>query len=280
MLPIVPKGRKAMAYVVIKCGGSILPQLPKTFYENIVTIKKAYHVQPVIVHGGGPMVSSLLEKLNIATSFVDGMRVTTEDVLDVVEMVLSGSINKQIVRNIHVSGGDAVGLSGVDGRLLEAQPLQDQQRLGFVGEIKTVNTKMLTEITAQQQIPVISPIAAGQSGQRWNINADLAAGAVAKALHAPLYMVTNVAGVLQNDSVISRLDAQDVEMMIESGQIHGGMIPKVRAAISCLQQGIKRVVIFNGLEQDSLIKLTVGKQVGTSFTLQREPANLQQGGIR
>lgn len=269
-----------MAYVVIKCGGSILPQLPKTFYENIVTIKKAYHVQPVIVHGGGPMVSSLLEKLNIATSFVDGMRVTTEDVLDVVEMVLSGSINKQIVRNIHVSGGDAVGLSGVDGRLLEAQPLQDQQRLGFVGEIKTVNTKMLTEITAQQQIPVISPIAVGQSGQRWNINADLAAGAVAKALHAPLYMVTNVAGVLQNDSVISRLDAQDVEMMIESGQIHGGMIPKVRAAISCLQQGIKRVVIFNGLEQDSLIKLTVGKQVGTSFTLQREPANLQQGGIR
>ncbi|MEN1970160.1 acetylglutamate kinase [Lentibacillus sp. N15] len=270
-----------MAYLVVKCGGSVLEQLPKAFYENIVTLAKDYHVDPVIVHGGGPMVSSLLADLDITTSFVDGMRVTTEPVLDVVEMVLSGSTNKHIVRNIQVSEGNAIGLSGVDGGLLEARRLSGTQHLGFVGEVTSVNTKLLKGMLAQGQIPVISPIAADRNGQRWNINADLAAAAIAKALNAPLYLITNVSGVLHNGDVIHQLNAEDVQSMIESGDIYGGMIPKVQAAMQCLQQGIERVVILNGLTKDSLLYLADGKKIGTSITLhdKQAMANEQKGGI-
>lgn len=257
-----------MSYLVIKCGGSMLNELPPTFYKNIVTLADAYKLQPLIVHGGGPMISSLLTNLNIETSFVDGMRVTTEEVLDVVEMVLCGSANKQIVRNIQASGGDAIGLSGIDGQLLEACPLDEGQQLGYVGTIQSVQTGLLHNLLEQGRIPVISPMAADRSGQRWNINADITAAAIAEALGSPLYLITNVSGVLKNGNIVPRLHIDEVNGMVKSGEIYGGMIPKVQAALDCLQKGINRVAILNGLEPDSLIDMANGKEAGTSFVLQ------------
>lgn len=256
-----------MRKIVIKCGGSILEQLPETFFENIVTLVNDYHVEPVIVHGGGPMVTSLLEKLGVETSFVDGLRVTTSEVLDVAEMVLTGAANKQLVGKIHINGGSAIGLSGVDGKLLVACPLNGEQKLGFVGEVESVNSNLLKTILDHGQIPVISPIGADNDGQRWNINGDLAAAAIAEALSADLYMITNVSGVLKQGEVIPHLNASEVTSMIEDGEIYGGMIPKVQAAIDCLQQGIEHVTILNGLEKDALIHLAKGEKKGTSFAL-------------
>lgn len=259
-----------MSYLVIKCGGSMLDKLPQSFYKNIVTLADTYMLKPVIVHGGGPMISSLLTDLNIQTSFVDGMRVTTEEVLDVVEMVLSGSANKHIVRNIQANGGDAVGLSGVDGKLLEAEALHENSQLGYVGSIQSVQTGILTTLLDQGKIPVISPIAADSEGQRWNINADLTAAAVAGALDASLYMITDVSGVLKNDHVIPHIHPETVKKMVETGEIDGGMIPKVQAALGCLKRGIEQVVIVNGLEPGNLLKLADGEPVGTSFRINKQ----------
>ncbi|WP_106497213.1 acetylglutamate kinase [Lentibacillus sp. Marseille-P4043] len=258
-----------MSYLVIKCGGSVLEQLPAAFYKNIASIARDYLYQPIIVHGGGPMVSSLLTELNMETKFVDGMRVTTEEVLDVVEMALSGSVNKKIVRHIIANGGSAVGLSGVDGMLLEAKVLVHQQGLGFVGEVIAVNTMELESISSQGKIPVISPVAIDKQGQRWNVNADLAAAAVAKALQAPLYMMTNVPGVLKQGNLRTKLTTSEAEAMITSSHIHGGMIPKVQAALDSLQQGVNEVVILNGLEINSLPRLLQGEEIGTSFSLDK-----------
>ncbi|MGY0694582.1 acetylglutamate kinase [Virgibacillus sp. FSP13] len=258
-----------MSYLVIKCGGSILEQLPASFYKNIASIAHDYPFEPIIVHGGGPMVSSLLTELDIETKFVEGMRVTTEEVLDVVEMVLSGSVNKKIVRNIIANGGSAVGLSGVDGMLLEAQRFTQQQDLGFVGEVIAVDTTELESISSQGKIPVISPVAIDKQGQRWNVNADLAAAAVAKALQAPLYMMTNVPGVLMQGNLRTRLTTSEAEAMIASGHIHGGMIPKVEAALDSLQQGVNEVVILSGIEANSLPRLLQGEEIGTSFSLDK-----------
>lgn len=271
-----------MAYQIIKCGGSVLDQLPESFYQEVITLIEDYQAQPVIVHGGGPMVSSLLTDLNIETKFVNGMRITTEEVLDVVEMVLSGTINKKLVRAIVENGGEAFGLSGVDGKLLLARAIQSKQQLGYVGEVVSVNTTPLKMVLEQGKIPVISPVAIDETGQRWNINADLAAAAVAKALKAPLYMVTNVPGVLKDGSVISELTANEAEKMIAAGQIYGGMIPKVQAAIDCLREGVQKVAIINGQEEKSLIKQVTGKNAGTLFALDKAvktPANLSAGRV-
>ncbi|WP_164669428.1 acetylglutamate kinase [Virgibacillus doumboii] len=262
-----------MSYLVIKCGGSVLQRLPDSFYHNIVTLTKNDHIQPVIVHGGGPMVSTLLANLNVKTTFVNGMRVTTDEVLDVVEMTLSGSVNKLLVRKILAQGGNAVGLSGVDGRMLEAKQLEQNPEIGYVGKVTNVNPAMLKTVINQQKIPVISPIAIDHTGQRLNINADLAAAAVAKALEAPLYMITNVPGVLKNTDVISELSVQEAKTMMDSGEINGGMIPKVQAAIDSLRKGVQKVAIINGLEEESLLKLITDGNTGTTFTLDEKKIN-------
>lgn len=254
-----------MSYLVIKCGGSVLEQLPAAFYKNIISIADDYQLKPVIVHGGGPVISTLLSELNIKTTFIDGMRVTTEEILDVTEMALSGLINKKIVRNLLINGGSALGLSGVDGMLLEAEALQTEQELGFVGKVSAVDINRLNNVLDQGTIPVLSPVAIDKQGQRWNINADLAAAAVATALQAPLYMITNVPGILHQGKPIKKLNGSEAEMMIGNGSIYGGMIPKVHAALDSLQQGVKEVVILNGLEENSLIHLIAGNQVGTKM---------------
>lgn len=254
-----------MDYLVIKFGGSVIQEVHTNFFKNIVSLMEEYAIQPIVVHGGGPTISSLLQTLEVETKFIDGMRVTDNQVLDVAEMVLSGLVNKEIVRKLITSGGNAIGLSGADGAFLQAEPLNIKQDLGYVGKITSVNTSLLNIFLDQKMIPVISPIAVDLSGQRWNINADLAAASIAKELQAPLCLITNVSGVMKNGSVLPYLTDIEIERLIEDGTITGGMIPKVRAAIECLREGINEVVILNGADENVLIDYINGKKVGTSI---------------
>ncbi|MED4934868.1 acetylglutamate kinase [Heyndrickxia coagulans] len=254
-----------MAYVVIKCGGSILHQLPDAFFENLVQIKARFGLDPVIVHGGGPAISTMLEKMQIKSQFKNGMRVTNEPVLNVVEMVLSGSINKWITRRLSQAGAKAVGISGTDSGLLTARKIETPN-LGYVGEIESVNEQVLHALLRQQFIPVISPVAADKNGQRLNVNADLAAAAVARKMNARVWMVTDVPGVMMEGKVLHYLTPGQVDGLIQKQVITGGMIPKVRAAVECIRSGVKEVVIVDGTEEDSLLFLAGGGKTGTKFT--------------
>lgn len=258
------RGRK-MGYLVIKCGGSILEQLPISFFENIVSLMKDQHLKPIIVHGGGPNITQLLTQLEIHTTFHEGLRVTSNEVLDIVEMVLSGSVNKSIVRQIIAAGGMALGLSGVDGMLLVGKPISSTSELGYVGKIESVNPRFVKLLAEEGAIPVISPIAIDGDGQRWNINGDIAAAAIAKALCAPLYMVSDVPGILKNGQVLSQVSISEVEELLKDETISGGMIPKAQAALECLRSGVEEVVIINGLDENGLINLINGMPIGTKI---------------
>lgn len=263
-----------MKYLVIKCGGSVLENLPRSFYEDVKSLHQSGEWTPIIVHGGGPLITSLLKRFNIGTKFVNGLRVTNLQVLDIVEMVLSGSVNKQVVRNIIEVGGSAIGISGVDGMLLEAKPSADSNLLGFVGEIVEVNHKLIESIINQGYIPVISPIGIDASGQRYNINGDVAASAIAKALEANLCFISDIPGILieKNGEKIklNKVSKALVEELIRNQTIYGGMIPKVTAAIDGLVHNIPEVGIINGFEKNSLIDYANGKKVGTKIVLEEE----------
>src|SRR5690554_1138277 len=179
-----------MSYIVIKCGGSVLEKLPVSFYRSLVKLQREGKYQPVIVHGGGPFISTLLTKLGIEPVFVNGLRVTTEEVLQVVEMVLSGSVNKKIVKHIQEVGGEAYGISGVDGKLMEAKPISNKEELGLVGEVVHVKKEVIEQIVSLGQIPVISPVSVTRGGQKLNINGDIAASAVAKTLQGQLIFIS------------------------------------------------------------------------------------------
>ncbi|MET3696217.1 N-acetylglutamate kinase [Bacillus oleivorans] len=260
-----------MKYLVIKCGGSVLDHLPKNFYQNIVQLQKNKEWQPIIVHGGGPTISTLLNRLEIETKFVDGLRVTTEDVLNIVEMVLSGSVNKQIVRNFQKSGGAAFGMSGVDGALLLVKPAQNSEQLGFVGEVTSVHTALIKQIANQGLIPVISPLGIDEQGQHYNINGDMAASAIAKAMQAELCMISDIPGIYTEQEgkkyLLKQVTNLEVEELIKNGIIYGGMVPKVRAAIDGLTANVPEVVIINGNEPDSLLAYTEGREIGTKIIL-------------
>lgn len=266
-----------MKYIVIKCGGSVLENLPRSFYEDVVKMGNAREWVPVIVHGGGPLINQLLKSLNIETTFVNGLRVTNHEVLDIVEMVLSGSVNKQIVRNIVEVGGNAIGVSGVDGSLLKARPSADFTTLGFVGEVVEVNTRIIEGIIKQGFIPVISPIGIDASGQRYNINGDIAASAIAKALGANLCFISDIPGILVEKngtkSILNKISKATIEEMIINRTIFGGMIPKVKAAIDGLVHKIPEVGIINGFAKNSLLDYTNGKKVGTKIVLEEEIRN-------
>ena len=265
-----------MKYLVIKCGGSVLENLPRSFYEDIVKMHSSSEWTPIIVHGGGPLITSLLKSLNVETKFVNGLRVTDHQVLDVVEMVLSGSVNKQVVRNLAEVGGNAVGISGVDGGLLKAAPTADAKTLGFVGEVVEVNHSIIKGIINQGFIPVISPVGIDAGGQRYNINGDIAASAIAKALEANLCFISDIPGILvDNNGVKTKLDKVSktiIEQMIQEQTIYGGMIPKVKAAIDGLVHNIPEVGIINGFEKNSLLDYSNGKCVGTKIVLEEEIA--------
>lgn len=253
---------------VIKCGGSTLAALPEGFFNDMRNLQQAGTI-PVIVHGGGPAISETLAKLGIETEFVQGLRKTNEAVLDVVEMVLAGQINKEIVRKIQRSGAKAVGLSGVDGHLIHAQPVANAAEVGLVGEVTAINAALIEGIIAMGYIPVIAPIGLGEDGsQRYNINADTAAGAVASFLGVErMIVVTDVPGILKTidgeKRVLPTVTIQEIETMITTGEIYGGMIPKVRAAMQCIQGRVSEVVIVDGVEPEVLSRVLQGSRIGT-----------------
>ena len=248
------------ARVVVKFGGHAMgdAEAMRRFARDIVLMKQC-NVHPVVVHGGGPQIAAMLEKLAIRSDFVDGLRVTDAATVEVVEMVLSGRINKGIVQALNAEGGKAVGLSGKDADLIVCEKAMKTVRdpdshieraldLGFVGDPKEVNPGVLETFIASDLIPVIAPVGAGRNGETFNINGDTAAGAVAGALKAErLLLLTDVAGVKNADGeVVTDMTAADIETMIGSGEISGGMIPKVRTALEALAQGVDGVVLLDG----------------------------------
>jgi len=253
--------------IVMKCGGSTLEELPDSFYSDLAKLQTE-GVQPVIVHGGGPAISDNLNKLGIETHFVNGLRYTSEEVLDVVEMVLAGSINKKVVRRIAQSGGKALGMSGVDGGLIIAKPVQAAAEVGLVGDVTDVNAELIEGVLKLGYMPVIAPVGVGTDGSRYNINADTAAGAVASVLGVhQMIVVTDVPGILKNTGgekrVLETVTVQQIEDMILTGEIYGGMIPKVRAAIACIQGKVDEVIIVDGSEPGILGRVLSGEKIGT-----------------
>lgn len=245
---------------VIKYGGHVMgdPVLSRQFAEDIVLLKQV-GINPIVVHGGGPQIGKMLDRLKIQSSFIDGLRVTDAATVEIVEMVLCGSINKQIVAEINSAGGIAVGLSGKDGGLIEARKLRRSVRdpdsniekildLGFVGEPTRINPTLLQEFSESHIIPVIAPIGIGANGETYNINADTAAGAIAAAIGATKLMIlTDVSGVLNEaKELISELSFSEVRKLIKDKVITGGMIPKVETCLHALDNDCEAAHILDG----------------------------------
>ncbi|MDE0799739.1 MAG: acetylglutamate kinase [Rhodospirillaceae bacterium] len=246
--------------VVIKYGGHAMgdKSLAANFARDIVLLKQV-GMNPVIVHGGGPQIGEMLSRLKIQSAFIDGLRVTDAATVDVVEMVLCGSINKQIVTAINGAGGFAIGLSGKDGNLIKARKLRRSKKdpgsniekildLGFVGEPEDVNPHILKTLEESDIIPVIAPIGVGSSGETYNINADTSAGAIASALGAArLLMLTDVPGVLSDTKqLMPEITVERAKTLIQTGTISGGMIPKVETCLNAVEKGVDAAVILDG----------------------------------
>ncbi len=245
---------------VIKYGGNAMGDAASSrdFARDVVLLKQV-GINPVVVHGGGPQISSMLDRLKIRSSYVDGLRVTDEETVGIVEMVLSGSINKQVVTAINAEGGCGIGLSGKDGGLIKARKLRRTQRdpgsniekildLGFVGEPVTITTGVIEPLLESNMIPVIAPIGVGANGETYNINADTVAGAVAAALDAErLLLLTDVPGVLDQESeLIDEMSIGDARALIETEVATGGMIPKIETCIHAVEGGVEAAVILDG----------------------------------
>ena len=245
---------------VIKYGGHAMGDdgLASTFARDVVLLKQV-GINPVVVHGGGPQIGAMLDRLKIKSSFLDGLRVTDRETVEIVEMVLSGSINKQVVTAINAAGGNAVGVSGKDARLIEAAKLRRLRQdpdsniekvldLGFVGEPKRVNPDLLRSFERSHLIPVVAPIGVGDDGETYNINADTAAGAIAQAMQAQkLIMLTDVAGILDKaGQLISRTEPDKVQRLLADGTVSGGMIPKLECCLAALDQGVGATHILDG----------------------------------
>ncbi len=268
--------------IVVKFGGSAMgdPALAKSFAEDI-TLLTVSGINAVVVHGGGPQIGQMLARLNIKSEFRDGLRVTDKATVEVVEMVLAGSINKDIVSTINAAGGRAVGLCGKDGRMVLAEPLKRTTidpdsniekivDLGFVGEPVEVRRDVLDVLVHQEIIPVIAPVASGADGETYNINADTFAGAIAGALGATrLLFLTDVDGVLdENGNLIKELSVADARRMMATGVISGGMVPKVQTCIDALERGVEGVVILNGKTTHAVL-LEIFTDVGAGTLIKR-----------
>jgi len=269
--------------IVIKYGGNAMVEkhLREGFARDI-TLMKFVGLNPVVVHGGGPQIGSVLEKMGMDSEFVDGMRVTDEPTMDVVEMVLVGKVNKEIVGQISQQGGRAVGLSGKDGRLLLSKKLhlvrpQAEDKppeiidMGMVGEVIAVNPAIIQTLEDGGFIPVIAPVGVGESGETYNINADWVASKVAMALNATkMILLTDVDGVVdKHGSLISSTDIEGVEAMLGEGTISGGMIPKIQCTIEALQHGVERVHVIDGRKRHAvLLELFTDKGIGTEIRRQ------------
>ncbi|MEQ8700539.1 MAG: acetylglutamate kinase [Bauldia litoralis] len=263
---------------VIKYGGHAMgdERLAQDFANDIVLLKHA-GIVPIVVHGGGPQIGKMLERLRIESNFVDGLRVTDAETVDIVEMVLSGKINKSIVHAISTAGGKAVGLSGKDGGLLTARKLTRTKRdpdsnierildLGFVGEPETVDPTILEEFKKSDLIPVIAPIGMGSNGATYNINADTVAGAIAAAAGAVrMFLLTDVSGVLDKEGqLIPELTVSQARTLMEDGTISGGMIPKLETCINSVEDGVEAAVILDGrIPHVTLLEIFTEAGIGT-----------------
>ena len=266
--------------IVIKYGGHAMvdEQLKQEFALDVILLKYV-GMNPVVVHGGGPQIGDFLKRLSIESEFVDGMRVTDKQTMDVVEMVLVGKVNKEIVNLINQNGGVAVGLSGKDGKLISAKkmkylrkrdedPVPEIIDMGMVGEITSIDTGILLSLMEKEFIPVIAPVGSGSSGETYNINADLVAGKVASALGAgKLMLLTDTEGVLdEKGDLISTLKVQEAKEGISSGIIKGGMIPKVNCCLAALGEGVNKTHIIDGREPHAILleiltKIGVGTEI-------------------
>lgn len=248
--------RYAGKTIVIKFGGHAMgsPELTRDFANDVVLLQQV-GIRPVIVHGGGPQIGRMLERLNIKSEFVDGLRVSDIETVDVAEMVLSGAINKSIVQAINKSGGRAVGISGKDAGLITARKMRED--LGFAGEPVDTNVAVLDVLAGADPgfIPVVSPISVGEDGASYNVNADTAAGVLAAALKATrLMLLTDVEGVKDNDgNLLTRLSQADAQKLIDTGVAKGGMIPKLETAMNAVKKGVDAVVILDGRRAHGLL---------------------------
>ena len=266
--------------IVVKYGGNAMTGTGTDDFSQDIVLMKQTGIDPVVVHGGGPQIGAMLKRLNINSTFIDGLRVTDEAAVEVVEMVLSGSINKHLVTAINAAGGRAIGLSGKDGNLVVARKLamtrtdpatgaKEAVDMGFVGEPDKINPEVLHAIMKSETIPVIAPIGVGPKGETYNINADTVSGAVASALNAErLILLTDVEGVLDQDKkVIPRLTVREARALIADGTISGGMIPKIQTAIDAVEGGVNAAVILDGrIPHVLLLELFTEHGAGTLIT--------------
>ncbi|MDQ2076709.1 acetylglutamate kinase [Marinimicrobium sp. ABcell2] len=270
--------------IVIKFGGNAMvdEQLQNSFARDIV-LMKLVGMNPIVVHGGGPQIGQLLEKLNIKSEFIDGMRVTDSETMDVVEMVLGGTVNKQIVSLINRNGGHAIGITGKDGQMIRARKLSATRKspglqateiidIGHVGEVASIDTSVIETLTNSNFIPVIAPIGVGSDGASYNINADLVAGKIAEVVRAEkLMLLTNVAG-LQNKSgeVLTGLTTSQVDGLIEDGTIYGGMLPKISCALDAVKGGVTSAHIIDGRVAHAVL-LEIFTDVGVGTLISNKP---------
>ncbi|MGO2213186.1 acetylglutamate kinase [Psychrobacter alimentarius] len=270
--------------IVVKYGGNAMtdPELESSFARDIVLLKTV-GIHPVVVHGGGPQVDNLLKELGRQSDRIDGMRVTDKSTMDIVEMVLGGSVNKSIVSLINKHGGRAIGLTGKDANLIQAKKLMMEKigndgiavpiDLGFVGDVVSVNKDVINMLIASDFIPVIAPLGVDKEGNTYNINADLVAGKVAEFLQAEkLMLLTNIKGVLGRDGeVVTGLTPKKVDALIEDGTISGGMIPKIQCALDAVRSGVKSAVIVDGrVPHATLLEIFTNEGVGTLISREIE----------
>jgi acetylglutamate kinase len=271
--------------IVVKFGGNAMvdPELHESFARDVV-LMKLVGMNPVVVHGGGPQIGSLLEKLNIHTEFVNGMRVTDAQTMDVVEMVLGGSVNKEIVASINRNGGKAIGVTGKDGQLIRARKLKITRHspelnaseiidIGHVGEVEQIDTEVLQVILGSNFIPVIAPIGVDKEGNSYNINADLVAGKLAEVMQAEkLMLLTNVAGLLdKGGDILTGLTTAEVDALIADGTISGGMLPKIGCALDAVKSGVASSHIIDGrVPHAVLLEIFTNEGIGTLITNRRD----------
>jgi len=267
--------------IVVKYGGNAMTDetLKNSFARDIV-LMKLVGMRPIVVHGGGPQIGSLLEKLNIKSDFVEGMRVTDSATMDVVEMVLGGLVNKEIVSLLNKNGGKAIGLTGKDGSFIRARKMKMSRQtpemqapeiidIGHVGEVESIDPEIISLITQSDFIPVIAPIGTGDDGLSYNINADLVAGKLAQLVMAEkLILLTNIAGVQDKaGNILAGLSTAQVQTLIDDGTIHGGMLPKIRCALDAVSSGVKSAQIIDGrVPHAVLLEIFTDKGIGTQIS--------------
>jgi len=272
--------RFANKTIVIKYGGHAMEdeELKTNFVRDVILLHYI-GLNPVIVHGGGPQIDGMLDKIGKKSQFIEGMRVTDEETMDVVEMVLVGKINKDIVSRINSNGGHAIGLSGADGNLIRARKMwafqkgqegQEKGRidLGMVGEVESIDPGVIRTFMANKWVPIIAPVGVGPGGEAYNINADLVAGKVASSLEAEKFiLLTDVEGVLDGEKrLISTVDAKIAGRFIQEGTISGGMIPKVKCCLNALQEGVKKTHIIDGrVKHAILLEIFTDEGIGTQI---------------